>query len=284
MRLLTDTNLVGGALAQQLKNLDCAGATPPSWFHELLEKRNKMLKEEQNKVSKLEYKLSILEEQSKEEKKSLVSRIKELESAAICQPKPSDYSVVDRQNVPTQRLPGKSSLFNSRRDSNQDVIDLAESPIWDGKLSGISPTMIEDKGGDFEIIYGSDEDVDTMLNTGMKVLGHKTTNQDTVSRGAGDRRKAGVDVLVRAGPSKLGMISAPGPSFIRKENRANTGMDKDAKYIRSGPDGRGGLTKIYRHPLKRAHFGWNNSLEKNKKMVTGLCQKDADISSFFKKA
>jgi len=83
-------------------------------------------------------------------------------------------------------------------------------------------------------------------NQSEKLMGdpHAAGN-DYILPGAANRRAAGADVLVAAGPSKLGMAAAPGPSFISRRDRATTGLHDTAQFIQKGPDGKGGISTVY---------------------------------------
>lgn len=52
--------------------------------------------------------------------------------------------------------------------------------------------------------------------------------------------------LVSAGPSRLGMKAAPGPTFIRDRERASIGFQDGGTFIQKGPDGRGGTATVYK--------------------------------------
>ena len=54
-------------------------------------------------------------------------------------------------------------------------------------------------------------------------------------------------IPLKAGPSRLGVAGAPGPSFLRNPQSATTGLDDQAKYIHTGPDGKGGQVSVYRN-------------------------------------
>ncbi len=82
-------------------------------------------------------------------------------------------------------------------------------------------------------------------------------------------------LLSRAGPSKMAMKTAPGPSFIHKSNLATTGLDDTSTFIKRVPDGKGRWKQVYQnHPLGLQEAG----LRKPKGASSGKT-----IATFFRK-
>ena len=86
--------------------------------------------------------------------------------------------------------------------------------------------------------------IPSSAGTTTTTANHHNENNPFLSNSRPAARAAGV--LTSAGPSKSGLQSATGASFIRNEKLATTGLRDNAQFISCGPDGKGGQMKCYR--------------------------------------
>lgn len=63
--------------------------------------------------------------------------------------------------------------------------------------------------------------------------------------GSINKKGTNLHTLAQAGPSKLSLSAAPGKSFIKRPELANTGTEKTSSLINRHPDGKGGSVTVY---------------------------------------
>lgn len=159
----------------------------------------------------------------------------------------------------------EKSLLRQIENTPPDVYKQEKSTtsIWDADVIGLSGLGRSEKRrrseqlGDFsdEIVILDDSE-DYTPHSDVSLHGKKSSK-----------------LLSRAGPSKMAMKTAPGPSFIHKSNLATTGLDDTSTYIKRVPDGKGGWKQVYRNqPLQEA------GLKRTKVASSGKT-----IANFFRK-
>lgn len=255
-RIVFDTQLHGASLTRQLKNIVDPSMKSPVWFRELLDKRNKML---MNLTKRLE---------QTEKDKALLQR----EVGLLQQEKAQKNSSWDHGGVPRQKTSPIEKLDISRGNLRFDDLD-AEAPIWETEIlqDQGAPSGKESKpDNEIDLVIISDDDEpDAAANR---------ERNDPVPRhilSVSNTHHVKPAVLSKAGPSKMGLKAAPGPSFIGNSEFATTGLDDSAKFIKKGPDGKGGWDFVYQNPFMQR----NTKTTKRKRTISST----KDISSFFQK-
>ena len=309
-KIASDPTLMGQKLSQHVKNLAASGTSCPDWFGDLLEKRNKMLMQMHTRLEHAEKERCMAEQQHEGKIAALQQKIHSLEQLVKKSQTASDV------HIPSSNVHGYNMDLNrtnllKRKDRNVhdlskehsgDAIDLvSESPLWEDELGGVSAAdmatrllgdSVQGLGSenDLEIIPDSqDDDVSPTTNILHTVESSDRTSQEPRENHASSvtvPRRKGSSMLIRAGPSKLGMRSAPGPSFIQKQDCASTGLQDRGCYIKQGPNGKGGRSTFYHaRPVKRT-FEAKKGTSGKENIVARAMRKDAgsksrDISQFF---
>lgn len=124
------------------------------------------------------------------------------------------------------------------REAAQAAAPVPAAPLAEGRYSG-APDAASDDDDDLEIVSDGDDEVEE----GSDAPENVPPQNPPAARQL--RSLSGVQLL-GAGPSRAGLAAAPGPSFIKKPLLATTGLRDDADYIKRVPDGKGGLTTLYR--------------------------------------
>jgi len=309
-KIASDPTLMGQKLSQHVKNLAASDASCPDWFGDLLEKRNKMLMQMHTRLEHAEKERCMAEQQHESSMAFLQQKVHSLEQLLKKSRTESDvhmqsknvhgnYLDLNKANM----LKRKDRLVHdSSRECSRNAIDLvSESPLWEDELGGLSAadmttgslkrSALGFKGdSDIEIIPDSqDEDGSPASNVLHTVDSSARTSQEPQENHASsvtESRRKDSSMLIRAGPSKLGMRSAPGPSFIQKQDCASIGLDDGARYIKQGPNGKGGRSTFYHTRYMRGGpeaqkgvSGKENIVARTKKKDVGY--KSRDISHFF---
>lgn len=256
-RIVFDTRLHGTSLTRQLKNIVDPSMKSPVWFQELLDKRNKML---MNLTKRLE--------QTEKEKALL-----EKEVGLLQQEKAQKHSSQDTAGLPREKTSSMEKLGMSRMHLRFDDID-AEAPIWENEIlqdEVVLPSSKESKpNNEIDLVIISDDEEPSKVPSREK---HNPVPRHILS--VSNIHHVKPAVLSKAGPSKMGLKAAPGPSFIGNSEFATTGLDDNATFIRKGPNGKGGWDSMYQNPFMQR----NTKTTKRKRTISST----KDISSFFQK-
>lgn len=306
-KIASDPTLMGQKLSQHVKNLAASGTSCPDWFSDLLEKRNKMLMQMHTRLEHAEKERCMAEQQHETKMTLLQQKIHSLEQLVYKSQTASDVHVPSR-NVHGNCLDLNKRNSFKRKDRNvhdlsnersRDAIDLAsESLLWENELGGVSAADMTAASlrnpalgdNDLEIIPDSqDEDGSPVSNILHAVESSARTSQEPKENHASsftESRRKGSSMLIRAGPSKLGMRSAPGPSFIQKQDCASTGLQDGARYIKQGPNGKGGRSTFYHARHVKGDFEAKKGMNGKENIVPrtikkDVCHKSRDISQFF---
>ena len=250
-KIAGDPYMSGRQLDQQLKNLQATGTAIPSWFHEILDKRNKMIHQLQSKHQRDSVIWIRKEKEREEELATLQEKVRQLEAEVSRCQSGRDASMPNRKQSRVFRSSyGGETLPCGER---EEIDLLGDSPIWKSNSMALEAIDRAGGGSDGDELVILDESEDGMeVGKGLsgdmaKNAAEKSLNDKENMFPAYDMRKSGTNVLLRAGPSRIGMRTAPGPSFIKQMTSANVGTDDEAKFIKKVPDGRGGLTTVYQN-------------------------------------
>lgn len=309
-KIASDPTLMGQKLSQHVKNLAASGTSCPDWFGDLLEKRNKMLMQMHTRLEHAEKERCIAEQQHERKMAALQQKINLLEQLVKKGQTSSDIRIPSTYSHGNNiDLNGTSLLKRKDRNvhdlSNEhsgDAIDLvSESPLWEDELGGIPAAdmatrlfknPVQDIGGenDLEIIPDSQDDDGNLTSSILHTVeSSDRTSQEPQENNASsvtEPRRKSASMLIRAGPSKLGMRSAPGPSFIQKQDCASTGLQDRGCYIKQGPNGRGGRSTFYHARSVKRGFEAKKGTGGKENIEARAIRKDAgyksrDISHFF---
>lgn len=234
-----DVSLTGDSLVRKLKSI----CDTKEWFYQTLESRNKKIGSLMKNLEQVSREKTLLQtsmQALKRENESLHQGIRV--QAKGNQERSKVYSLDEIENI----SPGG--------------IEQNKYPIWDADMIGLRARpgerrerdeSLDQSAGQIIILDDSDE--------GEAKPQEKVVHSSTF--------------LSRAGPSKMAMKAAPGPSFIQKSNLATTGLEDPGTFIKRVPDGKGGWKQVYRNqPLQQA------AAKRAKIVSTGKT-----IPNFFKK-
>lgn len=324
LRIAMDTQLTGEALGAQLRNLAEAGSVPPNWFQSMLETRNIMLEKANRRAERAEMERSAAEAGAREETKRLERRIADLvnelevarSAAKATAPRFGPGSSV-APGLPSQRPPQRGGFRSAvaaslQRNAEPHVIAAPSptEPLWEDDMFASTssrhrplpaavqppaePVQPFNRGSraaelddDAIDLGGSDED-DLEVVSDSDIEGDAPGGVQSGSDALGRQKNGGTQVLVAAGPSKLGMSVAPGPSFIPRAELATTGLRDSAQYIQKGPDGRGGIATVFLRDgvvssMTDGHSGRPPAPKRHKAASKGAAGTSTDlkISHFF---
>lgn len=218
-----DLNLTGDSLIRKLRNIE----NSKEWFYGVLESRNKKITSLVNKLEKLERENSLLQ---------MSSQTLQRENLLLHQDKGIDLhrrrseSAVDKQieNIPPESL-GLSKA--------PPKVTIWDADVGVAKKTGEKRRRNEppcDFHDEIVILDGSDDEINHVEASAIPA-------------------RQSTKILSRAGPSRVAMKAAPGPSFIHKSNLATTGLEDSGTFIKRVPDGKGGWKQVYRNqPLHQA--------------------------------
>ena len=230
-----DLSLTGEQLIRKLKNIDDS----KEWFYEILDSRNKKIGSLMNKIEKLEKEKSLLE----------VSSLKAAKESSVSHPRgpghvhPRREKLVGRENTPPE--------------SHQ--IEMPHASIWDADVVGLAKPQVE-KRRRIEP-QGNPHDDDIVILD--------DSDDDSKHQEIPMQARQSAKLLSRAGPSKMAMKAAPGPSFIHKTNLATTGLEDSSTFIKRVPDGKGGWKQVYRNqPLQQGGFKRTKATSSGKTIPT----------------
>jgi hypothetical protein len=218
-RLALDIGLMGNSLRRQIVNY---GDSKMGWVHDALELRNKMIADLTKKLEHSEKDRALIQK-SKDE---LLQEHENLKQKFM------------KQNVGATQSFRRAHSVHQNRNPNVTA-GASRQPIWDDDILGcsVAPAVGSVLGKrksheEEEIVILDDSDDSEAQEAG--IVGQKPLMPVRNSH-----------VLSRAGPSKVAMKTAPGPSFIKKSDLATTGLEEDGKFINRRPDGKGGWRNVY---------------------------------------
>ena len=246
-RLALDIGLIGDSLRRQIVNY---GDSKMGWVHDALELRNKMIADLTKKLEHSERDRALIEK----------SRDELLQEHHALNHKIMNHKIGATKD--------SRQVYSAHQNRNPNVTaGPSRRPIWDADIVGYSvdpgmeSVLGKRKSQEEEEIVILDESDDDDGAQGSRVVSQKPLMPVQKSH-----------VLSRAGPSKVGMKTAPGPSFIKKSDLATTGLEEDGRFINKRPDGKGGWRNVYSTQQRPV----------TKKQLTSQ-NMGRNISTFFKK-
>lgn len=270
-----DDGLTGERLRRKL--LDCGDTK--EWFHDTLETRNRKIMTLLNGMEQLEKEVVRLKKsvETLEHKNRLLS----LERPTCPDTDDIDGAVLSQiENVPvpkrkhgcirgsgawpctstSSKLPLSSGAAS--RDSHRDHLNDNNSGVDFRDCHGHNKGDNEKRDVPAEEVVLLDDDDDDIVGN------FAASAAAAMVSGSNQWKRASVSFAM-AGPSRDGIKTAPGPSFIKSSVKASTGLENPGKYIKRYPDGRGGWTQNGRKTSSSS--GGARKIPK----------KNADISDFF---
>lgn len=258
LQVAMDPALLGAPLAELLTNMAAGGAPAPDYFHKMLDSRNRALIEANTRAIKAESAQVAAEARAQETISKLQREIQDLKADFMREPgmQGNNSRIASdaqrKQQLPWQGRHACRNQFNSSARGKQ--VKLSNEGLEN------STTIIDEDSG--ELPWHSS------LPTAFKKPSKPRTNtigvrlgaikqgetvsllsdeewEDEINENTSNGRPV-KSMLVHAGPSRLGLAAAPGSSFIRRAEFANTGFSDDAAFIHKAPNGRGGSVTLYK--------------------------------------